>query len=664
MKKSFGIFLSLLLLLGLMVACGGEEDLSDEYYDEESEAYGEETAVIPQTDEVTQAEPSDKNADQASLIPAECFDSEDAFWECDEEGLIPVDCWDDDDEFIEACYDLVDSAPAETDSSSADEEERADEVAAAPANAETPANGAADSGFRPEVDGFSFENYGGEDYIVNLTAVEMQRMFGDQACANQTNGCTLTPPARQWMEQMNEGMSGGHCEGMAVLSSLMYYDKVEPAEFGGNLTNELSLDNEALQREIAYWWVTQATWPGGYEKVNESPSAVLDTMINAFADGKSATEWWALGIYKRDFSGGHAITPYAVEDQGNGLYHVFVYDNNYPNETRIMEINRDEETWSYEASTNPDVEADLYEGDIDTQTLEVVAISPRLQEQEGDFSEASAPNTGHNSTAKLSPTNPDVIQVWLDGETNLLITTEDGRRIGWLDDGSFVNEIEGADSANLRFGIDVWDIDEEPVYLLPTDVESFTVTVDGSQLEEASPAEVTIIGPGYTMVIEDLWLDPGESDSIDIEKFGPQYYGMTYSSDYSDSPDIVFGIETDDADYEFILRGTDLEPGGAFNVELDYPNGDFILNTTGQEEYGIYQLLILRIDDEGEHVFGHNEIVLEPNDTMYANFLDWEGEGSSLYLDFDYESDGTLDDYIELEDREDFYDDFYTDWEE
>ncbi len=84
---------------------------------------------------------------------------------------------------------------------------------------------------------------------------------------------------------------------------------------------------------------------------------------------KHATEWWALGIYKRDFSGGHAITPYAVEDQGNGLYHVFVYDNNYPNETRIMEINRDDETWSYEASTNPDVEADLYEGDIDTPNI-------------------------------------------------------------------------------------------------------------------------------------------------------------------------------------------------------------------------------------------------------------------------------------------------------
>jgi hypothetical protein len=259
--------------------------------------------------------------------------------------------------------------------------------------------------------------------------------------------------------------------------------------------------------------------------------------------------------------------------------------------------------------------------------------------------------------------SPDVVQIWLDGDADLLITTEDGRRIGWLEDGSAVNEIEGAESADLKFGIDVWNINQEPVYLIPSDVTFYTITVDGTRLEEGSAAEVTIIGPGYTIVIEDLWLDPGESDSIEIGTFGPQYYGLTYISDYSDSPDIVFGIETDDADYEFVVRGVDLEPGGAFNVDLDYPNGDFILNTTGQEEYGIYQLLILRIDDEGEYVFGHDEIYLEPNDTMYANFLDWEGEGSSLYLDFDFESDGTLDDYIELEDKDDFYDDFYADWE-
>ena len=63
--------------------------------------------------------------------------------------------------------------------------------------------------FDPFVDSFGFFNYGGEEGVVNLTPVEMQRMFGSDLCANVANGCTLTPPARQWMMQMNEAMAGG-----------------------------------------------------------------------------------------------------------------------------------------------------------------------------------------------------------------------------------------------------------------------------------------------------------------------------------------------------------------------------------------------------------------------------------------------------------------------
>jgi len=37
-----------------------------------------------------------------------------------------------------------------------------------------------DSGFRPDVDGFSFQNYGEHPDTVDLTAAEMQRMFGGQ----------------------------------------------------------------------------------------------------------------------------------------------------------------------------------------------------------------------------------------------------------------------------------------------------------------------------------------------------------------------------------------------------------------------------------------------------------------------------------------------------
>ena len=168
-----------------------------------------------------------------------------------------------------------------------------------------PAEGVIGNGFLPELNGFSFENYGSEAGATDLTPAELQRMFGDGVCASTANGgCLLTPPAQQWMEQINSYMGGGHCEGMAVLSALMYYDQIDPAQFGNQTVHDLSVNNEDLQREIAYWWTTQSTYPGAAIRVSESPNAVLGALIENFAQGQDASEWWAMGFYRRDGSGG------------------------------------------------------------------------------------------------------------------------------------------------------------------------------------------------------------------------------------------------------------------------------------------------------------------------------------------------------------------------
>jgi hypothetical protein len=248
-----------------------------------------------------------------------------------------------------------------------------------------------DSGFRPEVNGFSFENYGNDAVEYNLTAAELQRMFGDQVCASLAGGnCILIPPAKQWMEQINSYMDDGHCEGMAVLSLLMYYSIIDPGDFGGQVAHDLSLGDEGLQREIAYWWTTQSVFPAAATRVNESPNAVLDALTETFNAGPDATDSWAMGIYLPDFSGGHAITPFAVEDQGNGIFHILVYDNNFPDETRVVTVDRNANTWSYQASINPDEPESLYEGDAGTETLEIIPSSNRLVQQECQFCEGGS----------------------------------------------------------------------------------------------------------------------------------------------------------------------------------------------------------------------------------------------------------------------------------
>ena len=58
----------------------------------------------------------------------------------------------------------------------------------------------ADDGFRPWVNGFGFENYGNDAGPQNMTAKQVEDLFGSQVCARGTGtSCRLTPIAQQWM---------------------------------------------------------------------------------------------------------------------------------------------------------------------------------------------------------------------------------------------------------------------------------------------------------------------------------------------------------------------------------------------------------------------------------------------------------------------------------
>ena len=497
----------------------------------------------------------------------------------------------------------------------------------------------ADMGFRPDNDGFRFENYGSEQGGQDLTAVEVRRMFGDQVCASVSGGeCLLTPPARQWMEEMNEAMADGHCEGMAVLSLLFYFDQLQERDFGNSTTYGLSLSgNEKLQREIAYWWATQdPVWE--YEILG-SPNEILDRLVTALADGSDS---FTIGIFYPDGSGGHAVTPFAVQDFGGGKWGILVYDNNYPGSIRIIDIDRNANAWSYEAAINPGVESDLYRGDADTQTLALYPTSKRLGVQPCSFCADDEWGRAYGTAVLAQRYN----EIWLDGDADLLLTDEQGRRYGYAD-GEFVTEIPGVRAQTWLYQVDVWNIDQEPVYYVPLGM-AFNVTVDAGRLAQDALSEVTMIGPGYDLVIADLWLDAGEKDVI---TFSPDGREISYRTDYNDSPDIVLGVETEAADYEFIVAALDIEAGAEFFVRLDMDKGQLSINTRGAQEYGTYEVVMLRINDAGEQWFQNDDIYLEPNDTAYLRFFEWEGPGDSLFIDIDYGSDGSIDESIELVDE-------------
>jgi hypothetical protein len=514
-----------------------------------------------------------------------------------------------------------------------------EEASIDPATTSVPGDVVYDLGFDPQQNGFSFENYGDDIPAVNLTANELRRMFGDEVCARiDGSECTLTPPAEQWMEQVNGDMAGGHCEGMAVLSMMMYTNQISPSDFGGSLASELDINDENLQREIAYWWTTQAVDPTATSVIKGTPMEILDTIEKMDANGETYT----IGIYDQNGSG-HAITPFGVEDKGDGLFAILVYDNNYPGETRELFVDSRDNSWTYETSINPQVESDVWSGNADTETLDLTPTSARIGVQQCPFCDGS----GISSTGgKLAAPDQQRNQIFLDGEGHLLITDDNGNRLGYVD-GKIINEIPGAIYNAYRMGAS--GNTPEPIYSIPAGLD-VTVSIDGSTLTEESLTDLVMIGAGFSIGVEGIALEPGQ---VDTAYFYPADEMISYETESDESPNIVIGIENPnaEADYYFEVQGTDMVGGGTITVSLDNKAGDLLINTEKLNSEGTFDFYLTRITDDLEEEFSAEEIVLKEGALVYVNYAEWtDANPNGMYFGVDLNGDGTIDDEYVVDD--------------
>lgn len=513
-------------------------------------------------------------------------------------------------------------------------EESVDEAAV---DTSTPGEVVYDFGFTPEENGFSFENYGDDIPATNLTAEELRRMFGDEVCAD-INGdeCILTPPAEQWMDQINGDMAGGHCEGMAVLSLMMYTGQVSPSDFGGNTASELDINDETLQREIAYWWATQAVDPTASSVINGTPMEILEIIRQMDVNGETYT----IGIYN-DRGEGHAITPFGVEDKGDGLYAILAYDNNYPGETRELFIDSRDDSWTYETSINPAVETDVWSGNADSQTLDLTPTSARLDTQACPFCEG-----GYSHVGKLAAATEPLNQIFLDGKGHILITDDSGNRLGYVD-GQIVNEIPGATYTKYRMLAS--GETPEPIYSVPANLD-VTVTIDGSELTEETLTDLVLIGPGYTIGVEGIYLAPGQ---VDVAYFYPADEMIAYETTSDESPSIIFGVENPDADYYFEVYGADMVGGGTITAWLDSAAGDLLINTEKLSGEGSFNFYLTRITDEAEEEFYAEDIILNEGALIYVNYAEWtDANPEGIYFGVDLDGDGEIDEEYVVDDSQ------------
>jgi len=331
--------------------------------------------------------------------------------------------------------------------------------------------------FVPEEDSFSFENFGGGEPPADLTVNMARRLYGDdQVCQEVVdNRCTPYPVILQLIQQANRSMRGGLCEGLAVLSlrlegdteALTTFQQVQQAA-------QLVKEDPALLSEIAYWYVTQFS-PEVQERATAyrsmSPADLARILMDDFAAAEAGNPHtgYTVGIYSD--MGGHAVTPYRVEETADG-YRIYIYDSNWPTAERWIDVDADG-TWVYAlAATNPSEESSAWSGGVGT--MELTPMGSR----QGPFTCSFCPQSNSAKSGTM-------LTVAATGEKQMTIQieTESGDRLGYYD-GGFVNEIEGATYRYLISGPSTAD----PVLVfLPPEVEVFSADV--GQIEAPAPVD-------------------------------------------------------------------------------------------------------------------------------------------------------------------------------
>ncbi len=443
---------------------------------------------------------------------------------------------------------------------------------------------AADSGFRPDADGFAFENYGNDVEPVNLTPAQVQDIFGTQVCVRGTGRtCELSPLAQKWMEDQNEAMDGGHCMGFSVTALRMFAETVDPRDYGARRPIDIAIrDNTALQSLIAEDFTYQAFPTVAEQTVEGSPREVVNVLEEALNTGK---ERYTIGIYQADGGGGHAITPFAVEDRGGGRKRILVYDNNFPGIVRALDVDTRADTWRYVGGTNPKDLDELYEGDADTQSLALLPTSPGERVQPCPFCSGEATPDGQGFGRVLGEArqyNEISLTDLKQRHPHLVLEDAAGRRTGIVD-GVLINEIPEV-RIKRNLAVQNWEETVEPDFQTPVGLP-LTIHVDGGRLAEPVKAGITITGPGLDVEVDAIRLAPGQQDTVTFPGDGA---GLTYETDAraTTSPDLYATIEDGDVtkDGAYYVVGTaalGFGAGSRVGFRIDRAAGTFTLDTTG-----------------------------------------------------------------------------------
>ena len=291
-----------------------------------------------------------------------------------------------------------------------------------------------DNGFRIKADDFSFSNWGrSTEADANVTIQTLIDLFGHSAVCidGPSTECVMRPTTVQKLEEWNNALAGGRCEGLATLSTRFLLKLDDPTTFKPDATRvaDLQRGNQLLDSTIVYWWATQFLTEVSDRAATsrtKSPLQLVDDLIQGLANGVGYT----VGLYFG--SSGHAVTPFAVTHRGDDFI-IHVYDNNFPGVRKEIVVNGSANSWTYTAArAQPDGTSVDWTGT--TGTVELTPMSSRKGPFKCSFCATSSAAT--DTVLTIASRDPAAA-----GYT--FITTRNGQRIEASPD-SVVNTITGS----------------------------------------------------------------------------------------------------------------------------------------------------------------------------------------------------------------------------
>lgn len=242
----------------------------------------------------------------------------------------------------------------------------------------------ADSGFRPYPHGFPVPNWGtAQDFAQNalvygvptrvtleqlktdeyqgpapLNSLALRRTLGNGVCRDakainpRTGECDLILGAGLLAQMIESSGQGGHCFGIAAAAAALYNGQLPASQVGAsglgiNAANPMG--DRAIQT-ITRLFGTQYLVPDllPLARAGQSPTQLVETLKETLPSGTVPFILTLFGAV-----GGHAITPYAVLDRGEGLYDIAVYDNNFPLRALAVTVDTNTDSFVYTSALNP-----------------------------------------------------------------------------------------------------------------------------------------------------------------------------------------------------------------------------------------------------------------------------------------------------------------------